>query len=103
MMTGQKPLKSKESFKMNITKMPTKFGNASKDQVVVSNEFGERAFISYGTTIVISTPEGITLDENYWDYSVTTGNYRNQFLEEGIAETRAKIASGEYRLADLNK
>ena len=87
---------------MIITKMPTKFGNPSKDQVVISNELGQ-SFVSYGTTIANRNSDGITLDENYWDYSATTGSYRNQFLEEGIAETRAKIASGEYRLADLNK
>ena len=89
---------------MIITKMPTKFGNPSKDQVVISSEsFDSQSFVSYGTTIAIRNTDGITLDENYWDYSVTTGSYRNQFLNEGIAETRAKIASGEYRLADLNK
>ena len=44
----------------------------------------------------------IYLDEYYWDYSVTTGKYRNEFLGEGIAETRKKIASGEYILTDLN-
>ena len=44
----------------------------------------------------------VLLDKTYWDYSVTTGKYRNQFLGEGIAETRKKIASGEYKLVDLN-
>jgi len=43
----------------------------------------------------------IILDSYYWDYSRTTGKYRNQFLGEGIADTRAKIESGEYKLADL--
>src|SRR3990167_8146030 len=44
----------------------------------------------------------ITLDEHYWDYSTTTGKYRNQFLGEGIEETRKKIASGDYKMANLN-
>ncbi len=44
----------------------------------------------------------IKLDEYYWEYSPTTGKYRNQFLGEGIADTRAKIDSGEYELIDLN-
>ena len=44
----------------------------------------------------------ITLDENYWDFSATTGRFRNLFLGENIAETRKKIASGEYELANLN-
>ena len=42
------------------------------------------------------------LDSKTWDYSATTGKYRNQILREGIAETRKKIKSGEYILANLN-
>lgn len=42
------------------------------------------------------------LDINSWNYSVTTGKYRNQFLGEGIEETRRKIKSGEYLLQNLN-
>ena len=44
----------------------------------------------------------ITLDTNDWDYSTTTGKYRNIFLGEGIAETREKIKSGAYKMANLN-
>tara|TARA_R110002012_G_C11442959_1_gene590836 strand:+ start:516 stop:791 length:276 start_codon:yes stop_codon:yes gene_type:complete len=44
----------------------------------------------------------VTLDKYYWDYSTTTGKYRNQFLGEGIAETREKIKSGKYKLKNLN-
>ena len=44
----------------------------------------------------------IELDKRYWDYSRTTGRYRNQFLGETKRETEAKIKSGEYILADLN-
>lgn len=44
----------------------------------------------------------IWLDSERWDYSVTTGKYRNQFLMETKKETEAKIASGEYKLCDLN-
>ena len=42
------------------------------------------------------------LDKTYWNYSVTTGKYRNQFLGETKKETEAKIKSGEYILTDLN-
>lgn len=45
----------------------------------------------------------IVLDETYWNYSKTTGKYRNQFLNEDKKETEKKIKSGEYRLEDLNK
>lgn len=44
----------------------------------------------------------ITLDLNYWDYSQTTGKYRNLFLNEDKDTTKKKIASGEYKLANLN-
>jgi hypothetical protein len=44
----------------------------------------------------------VTLDKHYWDYSTTTSRYRNQFLREKTAETRQKINSGVYKLADLN-
>jgi hypothetical protein len=44
----------------------------------------------------------IILDRTYWDYSKTTGKYRNQFLCENKAETERKIKSGEYKLGNLN-
>lgn len=44
----------------------------------------------------------IVLDEYYWDYSVTTGKYRNQFLRETKKETEKKIKDGTYKLANLN-
>ena len=44
----------------------------------------------------------IQLDRDKWDYSVTTGKYRNIFLGEKKSETDRKIKSGEYILTDLN-
>lgn len=85
-------------------------GNPVANQyvIVLSDKFGwQEVFQSYDTIIAIkyhnedgSNP--IVLDEGSWDYSTTTGKYRNEFLGEGIAETRKKIASGEYKLEDLN-
>jgi hypothetical protein len=60
-------------------------------------------FRSYRSNIAFVAYDGSAfLDERYWDYSVTTGKYRNQFLGETKAETQAKIDSGEYILTDLN-
>ena len=72
----------------------------SKDQV----GFDMVYFQSYDSIIAVKkSPKGeVTLDEKMWDYSVTTGKYRNKFLGENKKETEAKIKSGEYRLADLN-
>lgn len=62
-------------------------------------------FQSYKSVIAYiprNNPRAVVLDINYWDYSTTTGKYRNDFLGEGIEATRQKIKSGEYVLANLN-
>jgi len=103
--------------------LTTKFGNKPKDQELIYTDRG-MMFVSYGSNIalilnkdykeqmlkglIISKKEllkyrsNIILDECYWDYSATTGYYRNQFLGEGIAETKKNIKSGVYTLANLN-
>lgn len=71
------------------------------------NFISKRSFQSYNSIIATITAwedrKDVLLDLNYWDYSKTTGKYRNQFLGETKAETEKKIKSGEYRLSDLNK
>lgn len=59
-------------------------------------------FQSYQSVIAIKENEKVTLDSRYWDYSKTTGKYRNQFLNETKKETEVKIKEGVYTLADLN-
>jgi hypothetical protein len=44
----------------------------------------------------------VYLDINYWDYSTTTGKYRNIFLNENKHLTQKKINSNVYSLVDLN-
>tara|TARA_R100001079_G_scaffold108444_1_gene78914 strand:- start:453 stop:755 length:303 start_codon:yes stop_codon:yes gene_type:complete len=76
--------------------------------VITEYETGNKKWVrqifqSYDSIIAWKDDDGFTvLDKNYWDYSRTTGKYRNQFLGEDIKTTRKKIKSGEYRLADLN-
>lgn len=74
------------------------------NQWVITTDDGE-FFQSYQSIIAFKPYGGgkTVLDERYWDYSTTTGKYRNEFLGEGITETRVKIASGEYQLANLNQ
>ena len=64
-------------------------------------------FQSYNSVIVKTTFEDgkrkVYLDENKWDYSKTTGKYRNQFLGEKKKETEKKIKNGDYVLTDLNQ
>ena len=78
-------------------KVPTIRG---KD-TIIKPETGT-AFQSYNTIIAFDTQTQVYLDEMAWDYSHTTGKYRNQFLGESRKETEAKIKSGEYILTDLN-
>lgn len=94
---------------MKVKNMISKSGNPVANQFVIEGSDGSRAFQSYDSVIVKIVPysngwggHDTLIDKNYWDYSVTTGKYRNQFLGETKKETQAKIDSGEYILADLN-
>ncbi len=99
---------------MKVENMTSSRGNKIANQFIITDEgrgalgnFTKReVFQSYDSVIAIKTywPDEtrVELDRDAWDYSVTTGKYRNQFLREKKAETEAKIASGEYILTDLN-
>jgi hypothetical protein len=64
---------------------------------------GREILFSYDKAIVRKEEDGkISLDSRYWNFSKTTGKHRGIFLQEGIKETRKKIDSGEYILANLN-
>ncbi len=76
--------------------------NNRPNQFIIDTEEG-LFFQSYKSLIAFINNEGqVFLDKNYWDYSSTTGRYRNVFLGEDIHETRRKIRSGEYKLVALN-
>ncbi len=92
-----------------IKKIKVSDMTSNKSYSAIPNQFTIRTpegyyFQSYDTLIAFQDSKTrITyLDKDNWDYSVTTGKYRNQFLGEGIQETRQKIKSGEYKLVDLN-
>ena len=98
---------------MKVENMTGKNGRAIPNQFVLTDDRDTKYFQSY-KSIIAKIPinskfshdkmyyESIELDEKYWNYSVTTGRYRNQFLGETRKETQAKIDSGEYVLANLN-
>lgn len=108
---------------MKVKNMTDKNGRAVPNQFVIEDEGhgangnfkSKRVFQSYESIIAIVTiwpinkpteclryETEVELDKTYWDYSVTTSRYRNQFLGETTKETQAKIDSGEYVLTDLN-
>lgn len=88
---------------MKIENMTSTNGNSIPNQFIIKDDNGNVFFQSYETIIVKIDKTGKTfLDANNWDYSNTTGNYRNSFLCETKKKTEAKIKSGEYTLTNLN-
>ena len=91
-------------------------GNKVANQFIITDDNGNVFFQSY-KSVIAKIPmfkvnsldkfkefdlQKIELDKKYWNYSNTTGKYRNIFLNETIKDTRKKIKSGEYKLTDLN-
>lgn len=99
---------------MKVENMTSSNGNKVANQFIITDRVKNGAlwdvveyFQSYKTIIVKKTYLGggaikIELDRNKWDYSTTTGKYRNLFLGETKRETEKKIKSGEYILTNLN-
>ena len=92
---------------MKVANIESNNGNKIANQFVITDDRGNEYFQSYSTIIVKKDYDyeevKIFLDQKYWNFSNTTGKYRNIFLGETIKDTRAKIKSGEYILTDLNK
>lgn len=87
---------------MKVENMYSPNGNKVANQFLITDN-GDEYFQSYRSIIAKRSKGKIYLDDYYWDYSTTTGKYRNEFLGEGIADTRKKIKTGEYILTNLNK
>lgn len=91
----------------NGREVPNQFIISEGRGSIYGNFIKKEVFQSYQSVIaeriVWEDRTEIRLDANYWDYSTTTGKYRNQFLGEDKATTQKKINSGEYVLTDLNK
>ena len=83
------------------TNMRSNKGNKIPNQFIIYTTEGS-IFQSYNSTIVKIENGKTYLDLNKWDYSKTTGKYRNIFLNENKKQTEEKIKNGEYILTDLN-
>lgn len=89
--------------KAKVEQMEGRAGRPVANQFIITT--GDGVYFQSYYSIIAFKPYGedkIYLDENKWDYSTTTGKYRNDFLGEGIAETRQKIKNGVYELVNLN-
>jgi len=95
---------------MKVENITSNNGNKVANQFIITDDRDNVYFQSYNSIIVKKDfdvigqdPVKTYLDQKYWNYSNTTGKYRNIFLGETIKDTKAKIKSGEYILTDLNK
>ena len=87
---------------MKVENLTSSNGNKITNQFIYRDD-EKTVFQSYSSVIAIRYSDGRTeLDADKWDYSKTTGKYRNQFLNETRKETQAKIDQGIYTLTDLN-
>ena len=86
---------------MKITNLTSSKGNkiANQFQVVTENAI---YFQSYNSMIAKIEGAQVYLDPIFWDYSKTTGKYRNIFLGEDKKTTEKKIKDGTYILTNLN-
>jgi len=79
-------------------------GNTAPNQFLIHTNKGV-FFQSYSSIIAFkpyNSNKKTLIDYESWDYSRTTGKYRNIFLRETKAETQKKIDSGVYKLCNLN-
>ena len=93
---------------MKVENITSSNGNKIANQfIIIDEDNGHTYFQSYNSIIVKKyvgqTQQHTFLDQKYWNYSNTTGKYRNIFLNETIKDTRAKIKNCTYILTDLNK
>ena len=86
---------------IKVQNMESRNGNVIPNQFIITTN-DATIFQSYWSVIVVKTNGKIYLDCNKWDYSTTTGKYRNQFLGEDKKETQRKIDEGIYILTNLN-
>lgn len=87
---------------IKVENMTSAKGNKIANQFIIETDEG-LIFQSYNTVIARKNFDGtISLDPHNWDYSVTTGKYRNIFLRETKKETERKIKEGVYKLEVLN-
>lgn len=82
-----------------VENMQSDKGNDIANQFIIKgNDW--TLFQSYNSPIALLKDGKVYIFRN-WDYSVTTGKYRNAFLMETKKETLEKLKSGEYIAVDF--
>jgi len=78
-----------------VENMKSNNGNDIANQFIIYG-IDFKLFQSYKSPIALIMNDGKTYIFEDWDYSVTTGKYRNQFLGENKKETEQKLKNKEY-------
>lgn len=88
---------------MKVRHMTGRSGHPVKNQFIIETDTAE-LFQSYRSVIAKKCYQtGTTyLDRHFWDYSSTTGKYRNLFLGLNKAQTEQAIKAGTIQLVNLN-
>ena len=88
----------------NLTSSRSGRPDANQYEIITKDNY---IFQSYNSIIakVNRKTNQITLDDFYWDYSVTTFKYLRQFLDISLSkdEIKRNIDIGVYKTANLNK
>jgi hypothetical protein len=86
---------------MKVRNMTGRSGQPVKNQFII--EDGKSTiFQSYDSIIAMKSGGRTYLDKYKWDYSTTTGKYRNQFLGMNKKQIEQAIEDGAIYLVDLN-
>ena len=85
-----------------VLNMKSSRGNKVPNQFIIWTD-EEQFFQSYQTIIGKRDKKGnVFLDQNRWNYSVTTSKYRNQWLGMNTKEVKKAIDDGTIQLVNLN-
>jgi hypothetical protein len=90
---------------MRVENFKSDKGNYVPNQFIINDDENNlEYFQSYKTMIakIDWFKNKIYLDENFWDYSVTTSRYRNKFLGLNTKEIKSKIKNNVIQLINLN-
>ncbi len=87
--------------KVENMESPSYNGKEVPNQYIIKGD-GFVLFQSYKSPIALITDNNKTYIFKDWDYSTTTGKYRNSFLNETKKETLVKLKSGEYIAVDFD-
>ena len=86
---------------MKVRNMTGRSGQPVKNQFII--EDGKSTiFQSYDSIIAMKSGVRTYLDKYRWDYSTTTGKYRNQFLGMNKKQIEQAIKDRAIYLVDLN-